>query len=221
LLADKDAEDIKKELLDYVDEYSMRIMNGIKTTINKNYKELKKLISDQNSQIDFLTRRNEELERTESKLKDEILQLKGEMKYIQAELEKNHGNSSVIAEKNTKDVQNVITKDRTEENIKIFNIGKIDTRFLKTKLIYNSGDKVMEELNADDKNKFFYRVNSSDGYFDVFPIENLDNKNLRYLESFFDIETKNSGKIEVRKACRIASTSYGYYYFVSKGSLIV
>ena len=117
--------------------------------------------------------------------------------------------------------ENVISNEKTEENVKFFNLGKIDRRFLKTKLNYSSGDKVMEDLKADDKNKFFYRVDSSDGYFDIFPIKDLSSDNLRYLESFFYIDKKNQGEIKVIEACRIASTSYGYYYFVSKGRLII
>ncbi len=208
---EKDAEDIKKELFDYFREDIKKIVGSIIIGMDEKFEKFK------NNQIDLLTNRIEELEKIISDREEELLKIKIEIR----ELKKNKDNSHLIRDGKIKIEENVISNEKTEENVKFFNLGKIDRRFLKTKLNYSSGDKVMEDLKADDKNKFFYRVDSSDGYFDIFPIKDLSSDNLRYLESFFYIDKKNQGEIKVIEACRIASTSYGYYYFVSKGRLII
>lgn len=208
---EKDAEEIKKELFDYFREDIKKIVGSIIIGMDEKFEKFK------NNQIDLLTNRIEELEKIISDREEELLKIKIEIR----ELKKNKDNSYLIRDGKIKIEENVISNEKTEENVKFFNLGKIDRRFLKTKLNYSSGDKVMEDLKADDKNKFFYRVDSSDGYFDIFPIKDLSSDNLRYLESFFYIDKKNQGEIKVIEACRIASTSYGYYYFVSKGRLII
>ncbi len=208
---EKGTEKVKKELFDYFSEDIKKIAGSIIMGMDEKLEKFRK------TQIDLLTNKIETLEKIVRDREDEILKIKIEIR----ELKKNRDNSNFINNGNMKLEESVVNRDKIEENVRLFNLGKIDRRFLKTKLNYSSGDKVMEDLSADDRNKFFYKVDSSDGYFDVFPIKDLGNDNLRYLESFFYIDKKNQGKIQVIEACRIASTSYGYYYFVSKGRLIV
>ncbi len=124
---EKDAEDIKKELFDYFREDIKKIVGSIIIGMDEKFEKFK------NNQIDLLTNRIEELEKIISDREEELLKIKIEIR----ELKKNKDNSHLIRDGKIKIEENVISNEKTEENVKFFNLGKIDRRFLKTKLNYS------------------------------------------------------------------------------------